>query len=523
MPLATSLFDIGPPEPCPERFNMAAYVLAPTKTTPEKAALTVLGTGGEIVETWRFAELDRAIRGTAAGLIAAGLRPGDRVALRLGNVSDFPILFFGTVAAGGIAVPTSAQLTEYEFHALAADMSPRFVAVAAELALNDAPRGATLLPAEAWGELRTTPPAAPAVTSAEDAAFLIYTSGTSGRPKGVLHAHRAAWARRMMWDGWIGLTAADRMLHAGAFNWTYTLGTGLTDPWAAGAATLIYTGPPDRGIWSRIAARHGPTIFAATPGVYRPMLRGAADLGHAFAGLRHGLTAGERMPDSLAAAWTDRTGRPVYEALGMSEISTYISSSPTVPPRPGRVGRPQAGRRVAILGEDGHPLPVDHPGTLAVSQRDHGLMLGYWRRPDETAAACAGEWFLTGDRATMDRDGYVTYLGRADEVMTALGYRVAPQEVEEALTPHPAIAEIAVAELPVRADLTLIAAFVVAEGAWPGESELEEYAAQRLAAYKRPRVWIEVAALPRTANGKLIRRDLVDRHRRNRPEEPHGS
>ncbi|MBK0397757.1 AMP-binding protein [Limibaculum sp. M0105] len=513
-----SLFDQGPPPPCPASFNMAAHVLDAARRTPEKLALRVLADAtSAVAEAWRYADLDRAIRATAAGLRSAGLQPGDRVALRMGNVSDFPILFFGTIAAGGIAVPTSSQLTASEFLGLVADMKPHFAAVSTELAV-DLPDGVGLLAPGAWAELRGCVPGPIAQTEAGDPAFLIYTSGTSGRPRGVLHAQRSAHARRMMWDGWYGLSEADTVLHAGAFNWTYTLGAGLTDPWAAGAGTLIYAGPRDAHVWPRLARAHGATIFAAVPGVYRQMLRGAEGMAEDFATLRHGLTAGERMPDAVAEEWRATTGKPLYEALGMSEVSTYISSAPSVPPRPGTSGRPQRGRRVAILPEDAShdaPEPVGEPGLLAVSRRDEGLMLGYWHDPAATQAAMRGEWFLTGDRAAMDRDGYITYLGRADEVMNALGYRVAPQEVEEAIGRHPAVAEVAVAELPVRADLSLVAAFIVPRGKWPGEDALAAHAAATLAPYKAPKVWIEVDTLPRSPNGKLQRRTLVSTYRRD--------
>jgi len=516
MQLRESLFDIGPPPPPPERFNIAAWVLRHAAERPDAIALRVVGTGTEELERWARGELDRAIRATAAGLRAAGLAPGDRVALRLGNTSAFPILFFGTIAAGGISVPTSAALTAREFVALAADMRPRFAAIADELALSEPLPGCEILPPAAWAALQTQAPGPIADTGANDPAFIVYTSGTGGRPKGVLHAQRSAWARQMMWAGWYGLGSDDLLLHAGAFNWTYTLGAGLTDPWAAGASTLIYAGPPGPEIWARIAARHAPTLFAAVPGVYRQILRSDRDLASDFASLRHGITAGERLPEPVAEAWTARTGAPLYEALGMSEISTYVSASPEVPRKPGRAGRPQAGRRVAILDEQGRIAPIGTPGRLAVSRRDPGLMLGLWQRPAETEAAFDGEWFLTGDRAEMDPEGYIASLGRDDEVMTALGYRVAPQEVEDALLPHPAIAEIAVAELPVRPDLALIAAFVVAHGPWPGEEALSAFAETRLARYKQPRLWIEVDRLPRTANGKLLRRDLIEAHRRDR-------
>jgi len=517
MRLTESLFDLGPPPPCPARFNMAAWVLRRAGDRPGKVALRVLGPGAQVRESWTYAAVDHAIRATAAGLRAAGLRRGERVALRLGNTSDFPILFFGTIAAGGIAVPTSPALTEPEFHALAADMEPRFIAVSPDLALSAPPGQGALLGPAAWAELRRADRGPIEDTAADDPAFLVYTSGTGGRSKGVLHAQRSAWARQMMWQGWYGLAETDTLLHAGAFNWTYTLGAGLTDPWAMGASALVYTGEKTPSIWPRIATRHGATIFAATPGVYRQMLRQDADLSLAFAGLRHGLTAGEALPGPVREAWERATGKPLYEALGMSEVSTYISASPSDPPSAGTAGKPQPGRRVAILGEGEAITPVGTPGDLAVSNRDPGLMLGYWRQPDATAAAFRGEWFLTGDRARMDADGSIVYLGRADDVMTCLGYRVAPEEVEAALADHPGIAEIAVGALPVRADLSLIAAFVVPDGPWPGDAALAAHATARLADYKRPRIWIDVPELPRTANGKLLRRALIDAHRRDWP------
>ncbi|MEM7176671.1 MAG: class I adenylate-forming enzyme family protein [Pseudomonadota bacterium] len=507
--LSASLFDLGPPPPCPKGFNMARYVMEAGRRAPDKVALLVLeGAAGDVAETWRFADLDRAIRGTAAGLRALGLQRGERVALRMGNLSDFPILFFGIVAAGGIAVPTSSQLTEAEFAGIAADMTPRFIALADDLALSHLPGGAQAIPQADWASLRQTPPGGFAETHADDPAYLVYTSGTSGTPKGVLHAHRAAWARRMMWAGWYGLDAGDVMLHAGAFNWTYTLGTGLTDPWAAGASSLIHTGPATADQLPALANRYDATILAAVPGVYRRILRSPAGLDETFASLRHALISGEHAPGTLMAQWREVTGKPVYEALGMSEVSTFLSSSPTVPYKPGTTGRPQMGRRVAILDGD-HPAPVGAPGELAVSNRDPGLMLRYWNQPEATAGAMRGEWFVTGDRASMDAEGYVTHHGRTDDVMTALGYRVSPQEVEAALAAHPDIAEIGVTQVQVRPDLALIGAFVVPRGDWPGEAALTAFAEDRLAQYKCPRLWVPCTALPRTANGKLLRRDLA--------------
>lgn len=502
-----ALFDEGPFAPCPEIFNMAAHTFAPARAAPDRVALEVLSGPGEVTERWTHGAMLDAVRRTAGGLRARGIGPGDRVLLRLGNSSDFPILFFAANAVGAVPVPTSAMLTAREVGGILADLQPALICLGTGLALP--PTEVPVAGPEEIRALRAAEPADFAVTRADDPAFMVYTSGTGGRPKGVVHAQRAAWARRMMWEGWYGLTAEDRVLHAGAFNWTYTLGAGLTDPWAIGATALIHAGAPDRHVWPALAAAHAATIFAAVPGVYRQMLGDDADLARGFAHLRHGLSAGEAMPRQVAAAWSAATGKPIHEALGMSEISTYISFSPRRPGVAGRAGYPQPGRRVAILPETGEiPARIGEDGLLAVSRRDPGLMLGYWQRPEETAEAFRGEWFLTGDRARMEADGAITYLGRADDVMNAGGFRVSPAEVEQALLHHAGIAEAAVVDIPVREGVSIITAFYVPKADALPEAELAAHCARELARYKCPRAFRAVAALPRSANGKILRRRL---------------
>jgi acyl-coenzyme A synthetase/AMP-(fatty) acid ligase len=300
------------------------------------------------------------------------------------------------------------------------------------------------------------------------------------------------------------------MLHAGAFNWTFTLGTGLTDPWANGATSIIYTGEKDPALWPRLIARTGATLFAGVPGVYRQILKYASPNRDDLGALRHGLMAGEAPPPGLFEEWTARTGRPLYEALGMSEISTYVSSGPDVPRKPGAVGKAQPGRRLAVLPLDSgnDPLPAGEEGLLAVHRSDPGLMLGYWR-PQEECEVYRGDWFVGGDIAVIDREGYVFHRGRANDLMKALGYRISPLEVEAAISEHPSVAEVACAEVKVRADISVIAAFVVPNaGIMADAADIERFAAERLAAYKRPRSIVFVESLPRTANGKIMRQAL---------------
>lgn len=498
----------------PARFNMASYCIGRAAAArPDAVALIVIDTTGDPPrEVWTYAALEDAVLRTAAALRALGLEPGGRILIRLDNTSTYAILFFGAIAAGLVPLPASTQLTASEVEFLLQDSGA--AAVAGSLPQGARALGARLIAADevermaAFGER-----AAYADTDADAPAFLIYTSGTTSRPKGVLHAQRSAWGRRPMYDGWYGLTSADRVLHAGAFNWTYTLGTGLTDPWANGATAIVYTGEKDPALWPRLIRETGATIFAGVPSLYRRILKYARPERGAFGVLRHGLIAGETPPPGLFDEWSARTGIELYEALGMSEMSTFISSSPTVARRTGAIGKAQPGRSVAILPvDDGgvDPLPPGHEGLLAVHRSDPGLMLGYRRRPAEEAEVLRGEWFIGGDLAVMDEDGYIAHQGRANDVMKALGYRVSPLEVEAVLALHPAVAEVACAEVQFRSDVSVIGAFVVlGEDAVADADALKAFAAERLAAYKCPREVVFVDALPRTSNGKLRRKRLT--------------
>lgn len=495
-----ALFDDGPAPPCPAPFNLAAHVLARAAQTPDKVALAVIGMTG--ADRWSFGRLEAAVRGTATGLQRLGLEPGDRVLMRIGNTVDFPIAFLGALAADLVPVPTSALLTVPEITAIARDLAPRLILAQPGVALP-MPAPCPVLDTAALAGIRDLPPADYAMGDPDRPGYVIYTSGTSGVPRAVLHAHRAIWARRMMWEGWYGLRETDRLLHAGAFNWTYTLGTGLLDPWTVGATALIRDADVMPTQIPLLMKRHDATIFAAAPGVYRQMLRAEMP---ALPRLRHGLSAGEKLPDTTREKWESATGTSVYEAFGMSECSTFVSGSPTRPAPAGALGYPQPGRRVAVLDGD-RIVQRNTPGTLAISTRDPGLMLRYLGAPEATAARLSGEWFLTGDSVVMGDDGALRYLGRTDDMMNAGGVRVSPIEVEHAMNAHPAIQESAAAELRLKADTSVIGCFYVADQDLDLE-ELSAFAADRLARYKCPRLFRRVEALPKGGNGKILRRAL---------------
>ncbi|WP_438986942.1 class I adenylate-forming enzyme family protein [Marivivens donghaensis] len=494
-----SEIDTSPFTACPEPFNMADHVLQAGRATPDKVALSVISENSS--EDWTFADLETAIRGVAAGLLAQGLTAGDRVLMRLGNTPEFPICYLASIAVGLIPVPTSSQLTATEIRKIAKEIDPALIVADDGIALPD--HSAPVLMASELEAFHSLAPAPFDFGSSDRPAYIIYTSGTSGKPRAVVHAHRAVWARQMMWTGWYDLRPTDRLMHAGAFNWTYTLGTGLMDPWAAGATALIPANGTKPTDLPALITAHKATLIAAAPGVYRQMLR--SDI-PSMPSLRHGFSAGEKLPESLRDAWTTVTGTKLYEAYGMSECSTFLSSSPSRPAPTGTLGFPQNGRRIALIDENG-PVPIGSAGTIGVHKSDLGLMIGYLDQPEETAARFVGDWFLTGDVGRMSEDGAITYEGRADDMMNAGGYRVSPVEVEEALATHPDIHEVAASEVTVKADTTVIAAFYTSAEKIDTDT-LAAFAASRIARYKCPRIFVRVPVLPRGANNKLLRRNL---------------
>ncbi len=495
-----SITTYPPFPPCPAPFNLAAHVLARADDLPDKIALAVLTLGR--AERWSYARLKAAVLGTGTGLLAQGLNPGDRVLMRLGNTVEFPIAYLGAIAVGLVPIPTSSQLTEQEVGGIIKTTAPKIILRAEGIACpkTDVP----IVDETALQAMQALAPADYALGDPDRLAYIIYTSGTSGTPRAVMHAHRAIWARQMMMTDWYGLGEDDRLCHAGAFNWTYTLGTGLMDPWTAGATALI----PATGIEPTqlplLMRRHDATIFAAAPGVYRKIL--AQDAPFDLPRLRHGLSAGEKLSDTIRAAWYKATGTQIYEAYGMSECSTFVSAAPGRQAPDSTLGFAQEGRRVALMGPDG-PVALGEEGTIAIHQSDPGLMLGYEGAEDEMRTRMQGEWFLTGDQGCMGDDGSITFLGRSDDMMNAGGFRVSPMEVEAVLNTYPGITQAAVTDIEVKADARLIMAFYTGPEDLDTET-LKGFSATHLAGYKCPRGFFRVDTLPTGANGKLLRRAL---------------
>jgi len=483
--------------------NIASVVIcASQRCDGRKAAMLVVDATGAVVDVTTYGALAERIKRSAAGLRASGVGAGDRVLIVAPSDARYAVATLATLAVGAIAVPASPQLTEAELEWICDD------AGASHAVCGDGRRVPVVrIPYEALVDADTddvgVAPVAP-----ETPALLTYTSGTGGRPKGVLHGHRLLTGRRPMRRGWTDIRSDDVILHAGQLNWSYAFGIAVLDTFSVGATSVVSAHPLEPAALADAVIETQATILAAVPSVYRRLLKHAPDrLLAASRSLRHALTAGESLTPDLHAAWTSVTVRPLYEALGMTECSTFVSSGPETPSRPGWVGRAQRGRTVEVLDPSGSPVRVGEVGRLAVDRRDPGLMLRYWNSPDEDARVFERHWFVGGDLVEKGPEGYLRYVGRADARMNAFGYRVSPEEVELVLAAVPGVRECAVAERAVGDGVTVICAYVVGEAT---DEEIVGACAATLAAYKRPRHLVRCASLPRNANGKVVRQALGD-------------
>jgi acyl-coenzyme A synthetase/AMP-(fatty) acid ligase len=525
----------------PERFNIGAACTDAHLGTPVAGrAAVVVDDEASGVRQATFSELAELTGRFAACLAGLRVGAGERVLVRLPNCLEYPVVFLGAMKRGAVPVPTSILLTAEEVLYLAHDSGAvalvtdgaTWTALCPALGSLDALRHVLLVGdhatagagrvgvhALAAALAAAGRPPDPHPTRAEDPAYLVYTSGTTGYPKGVLHAHRALLGRQPSSTYWFDFRPeGDRVLHSGKYNWTYVLGTGMMDPLYRGHTAIVREGPSDAAVWPRLIARHGATTFIGVPTLYRQILQKTPADRADVPTLRHCMSAGEPLSDEVLAGWRERFGLDIHEGLGMTECSYYLCQTRARPIRPGSAGFVQPGHDVRLLDPGTwREVPPGEEGMLCIRRTDPGLMLGYWNQPEETARCFHGDWFLTGDYARRDADGYVWFLGRRDDLIKSFGYRVSPHEVERVLKDHPGVADAAVVGEEAGAGKLLVVAYVVSR---PGDAldpdDVLAYGRRRLAPYKAPRVVYLVDDLPRTRNGKTLRRGLVPARARAR-------
>jgi acetyl-CoA synthetase len=523
----------------PEHFNIGVACTDAHLGTPAEDRLAMIVEDDEIgVSQATYKELAERTSRFSQLLRNLDVEAGDRVLIRLPNCLDYPTAFLGAMKRGAVSVPTSTLLTAEEVVYLAKDSGATVLvidqAMWAELrdkvaglstlrcvllsGISD-PDFSALRPGTAGIQVLNLDAALAALdawapahkTKSHDPAYLVYTSGTTGYPKGVLHAHRAMIGREPAAQYWFDFASeGDRIVHSGKFNWTYVLGSALMDPLYLGKTVIVHEGRNDAAGWIRLIAKHSATIFIGVPTIYRQIIQKTNFTGADAPTLRHCMSAGEHLSDEMLGLWRERFGVDIYEAVGMSEVSYYLSENKFRPIRPGSAGFPQPGHDVRLLDPDTlKEVAPGEEGMICLPSDDPGLFMRYWNLPGETGKVFKDKWFLTGDYARFDADGYIWFLGRRDDIINSFGYRVSPHEIERVLKTHPAVADCAATGEVLSADKVLVVAYVMLHsGIEISPDALLAYGREHLAAYKAPKIVYLAADFPRTKNGKIVRRQL---------------
>ena len=510
----------------PSRFNIAEWFIdRPAEAHPERIA--ILGEPAVV----RYGELRDLANRAGNALLASGCARGDRVLVVLRDSAEFVAAFFGAAKIGAIPVPVNsfARTADYSFYLLDSGAS---IAIVDETALSE------FLPAAegknvqvvvvaganpgasgelAWAEwiASASPELSTCTAAACDPAFLLYTSGSGGRPKAAVHQHKDMLvATRSYAEGVLGIRADDRFLSVSKLFFAYGLGNGMYFPLCVGASTILN---PERTRIDRVVelvARHRPTIFFGVPTFYAALLqefnRGlAVDL----SSVRLAVSAGEPLPAEVFNHFRERFGIEILDGIGSTEmLHIFISNRPGTA-RPGACGTPVPNYEVRIADDSGQPCGAEEIGNLFV--KGESAFAEYWQEPEYTARVKTGGWVATGDKFSCDVDGYYHYSGRSDDMMKVSGMWVSPIEVENALLGDERIAEAAVVGMTDDAGLVKPIAYVVLTAGIQPHPEIakaiEEAVRARLVHYKCPREFHFVEALPKTVTGKIQRYLLRDR------------
>jgi long-chain acyl-CoA synthetase len=449
-------------------------------------------------------------------LASAGVRPGDRVGIMLPNVPAFPIAFYGALAAGAIVVPMNPLLKSREVGYYLSDSGAKVVlawhAAAGEAAKGAADAGAQAITVATPDLADLLAEFAPAAVwsdrNSEDDAVILYTSGTTGRPKGAELTHAGLTrnaeltARTLLRSG-----TDDVVMGCLPLFHVFGLTCGLNATIAA-ASTLTLQPRFDGAKALDIIERDAVTIFEGVPTMYAAMLHyPEADPAKA-ATLRVCISGGASLPVEILRGFEEKFGCVILEGYGLSETSPVASFNlPDRVRKPGSIGVPVEGVQMRLIDDAGHTVPDGEIGEIAI--RGHNVMKGYWGKPEATAETMTDGWFRTGDMAKVDEDGYYYIVDRKKDLIIRGGYNVYPREIEEVMHEHPAVAEVAVIGLP-HPDLgeEVGAAVALKPGASATPDELRAFVKDKVAAYKYPRqVWL-VDALPKGPTGKILRREV---------------
>ncbi len=491
--------------------NLATNLTTTAAKYPEQAALRVNGQG------ITYAQLHGMAAKVAGALRANGIQPGDRVAIILPNVPAFPVVYWGILLAGGTVVPMNPLLKAGEIDYFFTDSGakiafvwPDFVAEATKGAANSGTRIIECGPiGPVEGALEGGEPIAePHERADDDTAIILYTSGTTGRPKGAELTHRNIHLNATRSCTSIQeITPDDIVMGCLPLFHVFGLVVGLNAATIAGASlALIPRFDPAAAI--EVIEKERVTIMQGVPTMYAAILNHPQSDGMDTSALRVCASGGSAMPLEVMKSFEDKFGCMILEGYGLSETSPVASfNMPDRERKPGTIGVAIPGCEMKCVDLDGNEVPVGEVGEIAI--RGDNVMKGYWNKPEATAEAIPDGWFRTGDLATMDDEGYFTIVDRKKDMILRGGMNVYPREVEEVIYTHPDVVEVAVVGLPDELMGEQVgAAVALREGATVTPEDIIEYTKERIAAYKYPRkVWV-VPELPKGPTGKILRREV---------------
>lgn len=528
----------------PKYFNFATDVVGKWAGDPDKLAMLWVGPNGE-ERRITFAEFAERSSRAANAFVALGMRKGDRVMVMLPRLPQWWESVLGLMKLGVIFIPCTTLLTpkDIQYRAEVAEVQG-FITDSEGAAKFDQVRATcpgirytVLVDGEEranWTNYQKVVAAAPAefsgpTTSSDDPCLVYFTSGTVGYPKMVLHTHTSyPIGHTITAKYWLDLHAEDVVWNASELGWAKAAWSNLFGPWIMGAALFIQDA---RGKFDPIETidmlnKYPITTFCAPPTIYRMLVLDeplAYLKAHPPKALRHCVGAGEPLNPEVIKAWEQSTGMIIRDGYGQTETVLLCGNFPPIPVRPGSMGKPSPGFEVSVIDHDGSELPPDREGDIAVRikpQRPAWMFREYWRNPEASAGCVRGDWYITGDRAYKDQDGYFWFVGRADDVIISAGYRIGPFEVESALKEHPAVAESAVIASPEEMRGEIVKAYVIlAPGYSPSPqlaTALQDHVKQVTAPYKYPREVEFVESLPKTISGKIRRVELREMERQKK-------
>lgn len=470
-----------------------------------------------------FAELDAMVNRNGNALVELGVARGDRVLFLMDDSPELVAAYLGTLRIGAVAVALSVRLAPrdllyviqdsgcraiyvdahfldlYESAASGLESQPRVI-----LAGRDqAPAPYVSLDACLAGQADTL---APVQVDPEEVGFWLYSSGTTGKPKAVMHPHRSAIVADHLERLYLGVGPGERVFTTSKIFFGFALGHSLMGGLQCGATIILSPAWPEPKLIMAAVERHRPTVLFSTPVMYRNLLREGAPVRAEFRAIRHFVSAGEKLPEAIYDDWLELCGKPILDGIGASEtVFLFLVNRPD-DSAAGSSGKPVPWAEVRLVGEDGSDITEpDRPGQIAV--RTSCQFVGYWKLPEQTARALRDGWYFPGDMFRFDADGRWYHMGRADDMLKISGQWVSPSEIEACAMTVPGVAEAGVVGFANEDGLTRIALFAVPREPDADRAALEEAITttikSTLSIYKCPRTIRFVTELPRTPTGKM--------------------